>query len=53
VVVDLAIHGQGNCSFVIDQGLRTAVHSHYTQAFMAEDGVVPSPVTRPVRAAMP
>ena len=53
MVVDFAVDGQRNGSIVIDKRLSSAVHTHYTKAFVAEDGVVASPVSRPVRATVP
>ena len=53
MVIDLAIDSQADCSFIIDQGLSTAVDSDDTETFMAEDRVVARPVARPVRTAMP
>lgn len=52
VVVDLAIDGQSDGAFVVDQGLGTAVDADDTQTFMAENGVVSRPVARPVRPTM-
>lgn len=53
VVVDLAIDGQSHCTLIVDQRLGAAVHADDTKSFVAEYGVVPSPVARPVGTTMP
>lgn len=52
MVVDLAVDCQCNSVVIVDQRLSACVHAHYTKALVAQDGVVASPVPRPVWTPM-
>ena len=52
MVVDLPIDTQGQCALLVDNGLSAGVNANDAESFMTDDGVVASPVARPVRATV-